>query len=127
MIRPPVINTGDLMPNFASGFRVVATAAQLLCLGCFCNLAAALFGVEIAGASDKPGSIVRVWPLKGGGPGGGDAFRILYRSTGVNGEPINVSAAIFIPPGAAPSGGRNVIAWAPDERRRRGLRAVADA
>jgi Secretory lipase len=64
---------------------------------------------EIAG---KRGSIIRVWPLEGGGPGGGDAFRILYRSTGLNGEPIAVSGAIFIPPGPAPALGRHVIAWA---------------
>ena len=49
---------------------------------------------------------------RGRRPGAGDAFRILYRSTGLNGEPIAVSGAIFIPPGAAPQGGRNVIAWA---------------
>jgi hypothetical protein len=53
-----------------------------------------------------------VWPLEGGDPGGGDAFRILYRSIGLNGQPIAVSGAIFIPPGAAPQGSRNVIAWA---------------
>lgn len=68
--------------------------------------------VTPAEASDAPGAILRVWPLKGGGPGAGDAFRILYRSTGLAGQPIEVSGAIFIPPGAAPPGGRNVIAWA---------------
>jgi acetyl esterase/lipase len=60
----------------------------------------------------QPGSIIRVWPLTGGGPGSGDAFRILYSSTGLKGEPIEVSAAIFIPSGKPPAGGRNVIAWA---------------
>ncbi len=68
--------------------------------------------VTPAEASDAPGAILRVWPLKGGGPGAGDAFRILYRSTGLAGQPIEVSGAIFSPPGAAPPGGRNVIAWA---------------
>ncbi len=65
-------------------------------------------------AAEGPGSIIRVWPLEGGGPSGAGstAFRILYRSTGLNGEPIEVSGAIFIPPGAAPAEGRNVIAWA---------------
>jgi acetyl esterase/lipase len=46
------------------------------------------------------------------GPGNSDAFRFLYRSTGLKGEPIPVSGAIFIPSGPAPAGGRNVIAWA---------------
>src|SRR5512147_521622 len=65
-------------------------------------------------ANQGPGSIIRVWPLEGGGPSGagGSAFRILYRSTGLSGEPIEVSGAIFIPPGPAPAGGRNSIAWA---------------
>src|SRR5579885_2419035 len=65
-------------------------------------------------ANEGPGSIIRVWPLEGGGPSGagGTAFRILYRSTGLSGEPIEVSGAIFIPPGAPPPGGRDIIAWA---------------
>ena len=41
--------------------------------------------------ADQPGKILNVWPLPGGGPGTGEAFRILYRSTGINGEPIQVS------------------------------------
>jgi hypothetical protein len=70
-----------------------------------------------------PGEIINVWPLEGGAPGGGDAFRILYRSTDLNGEPIAVSGAIFIPPGAPPQSGRNIIAWA--HPRSRVLWAVA--
>jgi acetyl esterase/lipase len=91
------------MHNLRSGLRLAVTA--LVALGLCLGLA------RMAHA-DKPGAILRVWPLLGGGPGGGDAFRILYRSTGLNGEPISVSAAIFIPPGAPPAGGRNVIAYA---------------
>ena len=68
--------------------------------------------VEPGSVAGKPGSIIRVWPLEGGGPAGADAFRILYRSTGLKGEPIAVSGSIFIPSGVAPAGGRNVIAWA---------------
>ena len=44
--------------------------------------AAALYDVKPGDAVGKPGSIIRVWPLEGGGPGGANAFRILYRSTG---------------------------------------------
>ena len=68
-------------------------------------------GLETAEASG-PGSILNVWPLAGGGPGNSEAFRILYRSTGLNGEPIEVSGAIYWNPGPAPAGGRHVIAWA---------------
>lgn len=81
-------------------------AAKLLVAFC---LEAGFSGKALA---NPPGTILNVWPLTGGGPGGGDAFRILYSSTGLNGEPIEVSAAIFIPAGEPPVGGRNVIAWA---------------
>jgi len=60
----------------------------------------------------KPGAILNVWPLVGGSPDGGRAFRILYQSTGLKGEPIEVSGAIYIPPGPPPPGGRSVIAYA---------------
>jgi alpha-beta hydrolase superfamily lysophospholipase len=63
----------------------------------------------------KPGTIIRVYPLGGGGAGvvgKGNAFRVVYRSTGPGGEPIAVSGAFFIPAGPAPTGGRDVIAWA---------------
>jgi acetyl esterase/lipase len=79
------------------------------------DAANALYDVGPGEIPGKPGSIIRVWPLAGGGPGmggNGDAFRILYRSTDPSGRPIPVSAAIYIPNGAAPAGGRNIIAWA---------------
>ena len=60
----------------------------------------------------KPGEIIRVWPQVGGAPQNAKAYRILYRSTGLNGEPIAVSGAIIFPEGKAPRGGRPVIAWA---------------
>jgi acetyl esterase/lipase len=65
---------------------------------------------EIANA--KPGQILRVWPQVGGTVGPGKAYRILYRSMGIEGQPIAVSGTIFIPDGPAPRGGRAVIAWA---------------
>ena len=48
------------------------------------DAANALYDVSPGEIPGKPGSIIRVWPLEGGGPGMGgmgDAFRILYRST----------------------------------------------
>jgi acetyl esterase/lipase len=65
---------------------------------------------EVAAA--KPGEILRVWPQEGGSSAGGRAFRILYRSTSIDNEPIAVSGAIFIPDDLAPSEGRKVVAWA---------------
>ncbi|MGA7457096.1 MAG: lipase family protein [Methyloceanibacter sp.] len=105
------------MPKTSACLSRAAKAALALCLGFglsfgFGREVRAVYDVKPGEASGRPGSIIRVWPLEGGGPGGGDAFRILYRSTGLSGEPIAVSGAIFIPPGAVPAGGRNVIAWA---------------
>ena len=80
------------------------------------DAANALYDVSPGEIPGKPGSIIRIWPLEGGGPGmggsSGEAFRILYRSTDPSGRPIPVSGAIYIPGGAAPAGGRNIIAWA---------------
>jgi acetyl esterase/lipase len=45
-------------------------------------------------------------------PAGASAFKILYRSTGLRGEPIAVSGVIVVPQGAPPPGGRHVVAWA---------------
>ncbi len=101
------------MRSTGACFSLAARAAFALGLSLgFCPEALAVYDVKPGELRGKPGSIIRVWPLEGGGPGAGDAFRILYRSTGLNGEPIAVSGAIFIPPGPAPQLGRNVIAWA---------------
>jgi hypothetical protein len=101
------------MPKIERWWRPIAVAATVLCVS-LSHEAEAIYDVQPGKASGRPGSIIRVWPLEGGGPSGANstAFRILYRSTGLNGEPIAVSGAIFIPPGPAPAGGRNVIAWA---------------
>lgn len=60
----------------------------------------------------KPGHILRVWPQIGGTLANAKAYRVLYRSTGLNDEPIAVSGTIIFPAGPAPRGGRDVIAWA---------------
>ena len=101
------------MPQIRTCSRLAAKAAFAFGLGLGpAQTADAFYDVKPGEVGGKPGSIIRVWPLEGGGPGDGDAFRILYRSTGFNGEPIAVSGAIFVPPGAAAQGSRNVIAWA---------------
>lgn len=103
---------------FASQFlpRFVTTGifAAFICLSGG-DAANALYDVGPGEIPGKPGTIIRVWPLEGGGPGmggNGDAFRILYRSTDPSGRPIPVSGAIYIPNGPAPADGRNIIAWA---------------
>ena len=105
------------MADFAYFLRLAGTGALAgaIAFGS-CATALALYDVAPSEIPGKPGSIIRVWPLEGGGPGmgssGGEAFRILYRSTDPSGRPIPVSGAIYIPAGPAPAGGRNIIAWA---------------
>jgi hypothetical protein len=96
-----------------SRFAATGTLALFLSLGG--DRAEALYDVSPGEIPGKPGTIIRVWPLEGGGPGmggNGEAFRVLYRSTDPSGKPIAVSGAIYIPSGQAPAGGRNIIAWA---------------
>ncbi len=89
----------------------LAAATMVVCLS---GPAQAQTGykVEKADIPGQPGTIIRVWPQPGGGPGNANAFRILYRSTSPGGEPIAVSGAIFFPSGPAPAQGRPVVAWA---------------
>ncbi|QIO35971.1 alpha/beta fold hydrolase [Bradyrhizobium sp. 1(2017)] len=58
-----------------------------------------------------PGSLIRSEPMAFA-PAGAQAYRVLYRSVGMQGEPIAVSGVIVVPPGPAPAGGRPIVAWA---------------
>jgi acetyl esterase/lipase len=63
---------------------------------------------QIAGA---PGTVIRqevMMPTRSGAT----AYRVLYRSVGLHGEPIAVSGVIIVPPGSPPPGGRPIVAWA---------------
>ena len=100
------------MLTIGSLSRFAATGFLAVCLSFGGDPAEALYDVKPGEIKGKPGTVIRVWPLKGGGPGNSEAFRLLYRSTGLNGKSIPVSGAIFFPSGPAPAGGRNVIAWA---------------
>jgi hypothetical protein len=102
-LNPTGKHSGDGMRIMVLFLRLAIKAA--LALG-------GVIGIAAEAAAEGPGSIIRVWPLEGGGPGNSQAFRILYRSTGLNGEPIEVSGAVHFPSGPAPAGGRQVIAWA---------------
>ncbi|MEH2537491.1 pimeloyl-ACP methyl ester carboxylesterase [Bradyrhizobium sp. AZCC 1577] len=87
-------------------------------------VAAAIFGLaRIASAqtafydapesllAGAPGTLVRQDPMDGA-PLGASTYRVLYRSTGLNGRPIFVSGVVVVPQGAPPPGGRPIVAWA---------------
>ena len=64
-----------------------------------------------ADLAGPPGSVIRAEVTNDDRKGATD-YRVLYRSVGLNGEPIAVSGAIIIPVGAPPPGGRPIVAWA---------------
>jgi acetyl esterase/lipase len=57
------------------------------------------------------GALLRWEPIDGA-PAGATAYRVLYKSEGLRGEPIAVSGVVIVPAGPAPSGGREIVAWA---------------
>ena len=81
------------------------------------KLATALIGaftflLTVSGhASEAPGSLIRAEAMTGA-PEGARAYRILYWSTGLTGEPTQVSGVVIVPRGIAPPQGRPVVAWA---------------
>jgi acetyl esterase/lipase len=63
---------------------------------------------EIAGA---PGTIIRQEAMLGA-PAGASAYRVLYRSTTPDGQPVAVSGVIILPAGTPPANGWPIVAWA---------------
>ena len=41
-----------------------------------------------------------------------EAWRIRYRSTGIDGQPLTVTGLVIVPRAPAPPGGRDIVAWA---------------
>jgi len=61
--------------------------------------------------TNPPGSIVSATPFRIAVPGA-KAWRVIYRSSGVNGEQVVDSGVIVAPVGMPPPGGWPVVAWA---------------
>lgn len=62
-------------------------------------------------SAQRKSVLISATPIAGA-PEGASAFRIRYRSTGLDGQPRVTTGAVFIPRGPAPAEGRPVIAWA---------------
>jgi acetyl esterase/lipase len=71
----------------------------------------AFYDVPSEMLAGPPGSIIRTQVLPGA-PWGAEAARLLYRSTGLAGEPIAVSAVIVVPTKPPPPDGPPIVAWA---------------
>ena len=94
--------------------RRLALAALLLALSGYASAASAQTSFYDAPRSllaGQPGTLVRQQIIDGA-PLGAIAYRVLYRSKGLKGEPIFVSGVIIVPEGDPPPGGRPIVAWA---------------
>jgi pimeloyl-ACP methyl ester carboxylesterase len=88
--------------------------AAALSLSCFASPASAQTSFYDAPRSElagQPGTLVRQ-EIIDGAPLGATAYRVLYRSTGMKGEPIFVSGVVIVPQGTPPPQGRPIVAWA---------------
>jgi pimeloyl-ACP methyl ester carboxylesterase len=94
--------------RFAVRAPVLAVLAMLLAAGA---ARAGFYDATPKEVAGPPGSLIR-YEVMDPSPAGGIAFRILYRSIGLHGEPIAVSGVVVRPPGSPPPGGRPVVAWA---------------
>ena len=69
------------------------------------------FYEQPANAADgDPGTIVKLDPLLGA-PLASRAWRIMYRTTDVNGDPAVSTGVLVVPLVPAPPGGRTIVSW----------------
>jgi pimeloyl-ACP methyl ester carboxylesterase len=106
-----------LLSRFVEGVRVCRKpmlAATVLWLSGYATTASAqtpFYEAPRSLPAGKPGTLVRQEVIDGA-PLGATAYRVLYRSTGIKGEPIFVSGVVVLPQGDPPPEGRPIVAWA---------------
>ncbi len=96
--------------NFRTGLAALAVVVTLGCAG-KARKPDAFYEPAQPVPAGKSGEILRAEAVDDG-PDGARSWRILYRSTGMKGEPVAVSAMLVVPDGPAPAAGRDVVAWA---------------
>lgn len=103
--------------NLICGLRVwrsLAFVAVLLMLSARLDIVSAqtaFYDPPQSMLAGQPGTLVRREAIDGA-PLGAAAYRVVYRSTGLKGEPIFVSGVVVVPRGDPPPGGRPIVAWA---------------
>jgi len=107
----------SIVRRLVDGFRTcrkLMLAATVLTLAAHATTASAqtpFYDAPRSMLEGKPGTLVRQEVIDGA-PLGATAYRVLYRSTGMKGEPIFVSGVVVVPQGDPPPGGRPIVAWA---------------
>jgi pimeloyl-ACP methyl ester carboxylesterase len=95
-------------------YRKLMLAVALLSLSVHATTASAqtpFYNAPRSLLAGQPGTLVRQ-EIIDGAPLGATAYRVLYRSIGMKGEPIFVSGVVIVPQGDPPPGGRPIVAWA---------------
>jgi acetyl esterase/lipase len=92
-------------------FRLVLAALCTLFVANAANAQTAFYRAPASEAAGAPGTLVRQ-ELIDGAPLGATTYRVLYRSNGLDNQPILVSGVVIVPPGDPPPGGRPIVAWA---------------
>jgi pimeloyl-ACP methyl ester carboxylesterase len=94
--------------------RKLMLAAALLsatAYACSASAQTSFYDAPRSMLAGQPGTLVRQEVIDGA-PLGATAYRVLYRSTGIKGEPIFVSGVVIVPQGDPPPEGRPIVAWA---------------
>ncbi len=99
--------------KFALLTAVVLTALVLVSCGTQSSnkFSTSFYNAPSSIPSNAPGTVLRFETMNAPFPES-QAWRVLYTSTGIDGEPIAVSGMVFAPAGPIPPGGRPVVSWA---------------
>ena len=92
-------------------FRLVLATLCTLAVANAANAQTAFYRAPVSEVAGAPGTLVRQEVIDGA-PLGATTYRVLYRSTGLDNEPILVSGVVIVPTGDPPPGGRPIVAWA---------------
>jgi acetyl esterase/lipase len=92
-------------------FRLVLAILCMLAGAKAANAQTEFYRAPLSEAAGVPGTLVRHEVIDGA-PLGATAYRVLYRSTGLDNKPSLVSGVVIVPPGDPPPGGRPIVAWA---------------
>src|SRR3984885_2065755 len=92
-------------------FRLVPIILCMLAGAGAATAQTAFYRAPSSAVAGAPGTLVRQ-ELIDGAPLGATTYRVLYRSTGLDDQPILVSGVVIVPQGDPPPGGRPIVAWA---------------
>jgi pimeloyl-ACP methyl ester carboxylesterase len=103
--------TGRVKPRASMGWATLALLPLALRCGTAPPPPSGFYTPETRPRAVDPGANVRSEEMKGAPPGA-KAWRVLYASTGLRGQRIEVSGVVIAPELPPPQGGRAVVAWA---------------